>query len=42
MNKVNRSPALTAPFPLIFHSDLFIALEAIFLTSPGKLYLAKK
>ena len=42
MNKVNHFPALTAPFPLIFHSNLFIALESILLTNPGKLYLAKR
>ena len=39
-NKVNPVPALTAPFPLIF-LNLFIAFEAILLTNPGKLSLAK-
>ena len=41
MNKVNSFPALTAPFPLIFLSNLFIAFEVRLLTSPGKLSLAK-
>ena len=34
-NKVDSFPALTAPFPLIFLSNLFIAFEAKF--SPGKI-----
>ena len=42
MNKVNYFRALTAPFPLIFLSSLFIAnkvaLEAILLTNPGMLF----
>ena len=41
MNKVNPFPVLTAPFPLIFLSNLFIAFEAKLLTNPGKLSLAK-
>ena len=41
INKVNPFPALTAPFPLIFLSNLFIALEVVLLTNPGKLFLAK-
>ena len=41
MNKVNSFPALTAPFPLIFLPNLFIAFEVISLTNPGTLYLAK-
>ena len=40
INKVNPFPALTAPFPLIFLSNLFIALEVQLLTNPGKLSLA--
>ena len=40
INKVNRFPALTAPFPLIFLSNLLIAFEAKLFTNPGKLYLA--
>ena len=42
INKVNPFPALTAPFPLIFLSNLFIAFEAKLLTNPGKLSLAKR
>ena len=41
INKVNPFPALTAPFPLIFLSNLVIALEVKLLTNPGKLSLAK-
>ena len=41
INKVNPFPALTAPFSLIFLSDLFIAFEAKWLTNPDKLSLAK-
>ena len=41
INKVNPFPALTAPFPLIFLSNLFIAFEIKLLTNPGKLSLAK-
>ena len=37
INKVNPFPALTAPFPLILLSNLFIAFEAKLLTNPGKL-----
>ena len=37
INKVNTFPAITAPFPLIFLSNLFIAL----LTIPDKLSLDK-
>ena len=40
INKVNPFPALTAPFPLIFLSNLFIAFEVELLTNPGKLPLA--
>ena len=39
MNKVNSFPALTAPFPLIFLSNSFIAFEVKLLTNPGKLSL---
>ena len=41
MNKVNPFPALIAPFPLIFLSNLFVAFEAKLLTNPGKLSLGK-
>ena len=41
INNVNLFPALTAPFPLIFLSNLFIALEVKLLTNPGKLSLTK-
>ena len=41
INKVNPFPALTAHFPLIFLSNLFIAFEIKLLTNPGKLSLAK-
>ena len=41
IGKVNPSPALTAPFPLIFLSNLFIAFEVKLLTNPGKLSFAK-
>ena len=41
INKVNPFPALTAPFPLIFISNLFIAFEVKLFTNPGKLSLAK-
>ena len=37
INKVNPFPALTAPFPLVFLSNLVIAFEGILLTSPSKL-----
>ena len=40
-NKVNPLPALTAPFPLIFLSNLFIGFEVKFLTNPGNLSLSK-
>ena len=36
MNKVNPFPAMKAPFPLIFRSNLFISLEVKFLTNPSK------
>ena len=36
INIVNPFPALTAPFPLIFLSNLFIALEVKLLTNPAK------
>ena len=42
INKVNPFLALTAPFPLIFHSNLFIAFEVKLLTNPGKLFLVKR
>ena len=42
INKVNTFPALTAPFSLIFLSNLFIVFEAKLLTNPGKLSLAKR
>ena len=41
INKANLFPALTVPFPLIFLSNLFIAIEVKLLTNPGKLPLAK-
>ena len=41
INKVNPFLALTASFPLIFLSRLFIALEVKLLTYPGKLSLDK-
>ena len=41
INKINHFPVLTAPFPLIFLSNLFIASEAKLLIDPGKLSLAK-
>ena len=34
MNKVNPYPALPAPFPLIFLSNLFNAFKDIFHTNP--------
>ena len=41
MNKVNIFPVLTAPFPLIFLSNLFIAFAVTLLTNAGKLSLVK-
>ena len=41
INKVNPFPALTAPFPTTFLSNLFIAFEATLLTNLGKLSLTK-
>ena len=41
INKVDPFPTLRAPFPLIFASNLFIAVEAKLLTYPGKLSLTK-
>ena len=41
INKVNLFPSLTAPFPLIFMSNLFIALTIKLLSYPSKLSLAK-
>ena len=35
MNNVNPFPALKAPFPLIFISNLFIAFEVRLLTNAG-------
>ena len=40
MNKVNPLLALTAPFPIIFLSNLFIAFDGKLLTNPSKLSLA--
>ena len=42
INKVNLFPALTAPFPFIFLSNLFNALEVKMLSNSGKLSLAKQ
>ena len=39
INKVNFFPALTAPFPLIFFSNLFNEIEVKLLTNQGKLSL---
>ena len=39
-NKVIHFPAITAPFQLIFLSNLLVAFEDKLLTNPGKLYLA--
>ena len=41
INEVNPFPALTAPFPLIFLSDLLISFEVKLLTNSCKLSLAK-
>ena len=41
INKVNHFHPLTAPFPLIFVSNYFIAFEGNLLASPVKLSLAK-
>ena len=41
INKVNPFLALTAPFPFIFFSNLFITFEVKLLTNAGKLSLAK-
>ena len=41
INKVYLTHALTAPFPLIVHSNFFTAFEAKLLSNPGKLSLAK-
>ena len=41
-NKINLFPALTAPFPLVFLSNLFISFEAKLVTSPGKFSLVKE
>ena len=41
INTVNLFPALTVLFPLIFLSNLFIALEIKFVTNRGKLSVAK-
>ena len=41
INKVNPFPTLTAPFSLIFLSNLFIAIEVKLLPSPGKSSLSK-
>ena len=42
IKKVNPFPALTAPFPLILISNLFIVSETKLLTNPGRLSLAKE
>ena len=42
INKVNTFPALRAPFPHIFFSNLFTAFEVKLLTNSDKLSLAKK
>ena len=41
INKVYPLPALTALFPLIFLSNVFITFEIKLVTNPGKLSLAK-
>ena len=41
INIVNPFPALTAPFPLIFLSNLFSTFEVKLLTDPDQLSLAK-
>ena len=41
IKKVNPFPAITAPFPLISLSNLFIAFEVKLLTNPDKSSLAK-
>ena len=41
INKVNAFPGLTAPFPLIFLSNLFIGREFKLLANPDKLSLVK-
>ena len=41
INDINHFSPLTAPFPLIFLSNLFIALEVKLLTNWGKLSHAK-
>ena len=41
INKANPFPALTTSFPLIYLSNLFIALEVELFTNPGKLSLPK-
>ena len=41
ITKVNPFSALTAPFPLMSLSNLFIAFEVKLLTNPGTLSLAK-
>ena len=42
INKVNPFLALTAPFPLIFLLNLFIAFEVKALTNPDKLSSTKR
>ena len=42
INKVNLFPALTAPFPFIFLSNLFITFEVKLLANPCKFSLAKR
>ena len=41
INKVKFCPALTAPFPLIFLSNLFIVFEVKLITDPGILSFTK-
>ena len=42
MNKVNPFPALTAPFPRISLSNLFIEFETKFHTNQNKLFQLKE
>ena len=41
INNINLFSGLTAPFPLIFLSNLFIVFEAKLLLNPAKLSLVK-
>ena len=42
MRKINPFPVLTALFPLIFLSNLFMTCQVILLTNPGQLSLVKE